>query len=120
LFINKKPSELIEGYFDPIINETNSFELYEGGDISINSFINHTLIIIDNNITTFNGGFDNESEYVNIYYKWHDLTYITYPIKTPRDINDKEGELIYINPWKEKINIAGTDGFLFNPKVKEN
>jgi len=41
-------------------------------------------------------------------------------MKEARDIYDKEGEIKYINPWNEEIQITGTDGFLFNPFVKHN
>jgi len=46
----------------------------------------------------------------NVYAKWHDSPYITFIKNKTRDIYYKDVYLEYFNPWKEEVQINGTDG----------
>ena len=113
------PREVIEGYYDPLIETLNSMPIYEGGDSTTSPFLAMNIPPThpsDNTVAFFTG----EEDYTmtRTYGTWLDSPFINMKGKQYTSINKIEDYLF--SPWSEDVLLDGTDGMQFAPDQQDS
>ena len=115
----RSPKEMIDGYYDPLIETLNETPVWMGGDNTTSAFLslaNPPTHPTNNRVSFFTG--QDDYEMTRTYGQWLEQEYIMMKGKEYLSLNEID-DYIY-SPWEDKVLLDGTDGMQFSPDLSEN
>mmetsp|Transcript_19682 Transcript_19682/g.14417 ORF Transcript_19682/g.14417 Transcript_19682/m.14417 type:complete len:112 (-) Transcript_19682:201-536(-) len=110
MFYYQTPREVIEGYYDPLIEYLSTIPVYMGGDSTTNPFMAVNLSPLTPGSDNAVGYFSGEDDYMKTRQQaiWLNRNYVSVKKFDYASINQLE-EIRY-EPWAERVYLDGTDG----------